>query len=78
MLNLSEKVLLTLEVLVEMFSSFWDQAYFKSFEGGTVLAPAVHPGMDMNVFPTLGTILSHAFVCPVLAALVSGPSVSLP
>ena len=72
----------------DMFSTFWDKAYLKSFDGGSVLTPAMHPGIDTTVFPILSTILSHGFLScgylpiriafPVLAAIVLSPTVSIP
>ena len=72
----------------DLFSAFWEEAYLKSFDGETLLVPAIHPNTDMASFPVLGTILSHGFmVCgylpvrvafPVLAAALCGPSVHIP
>lgn len=45
-----------------MFSAFWDDAYVRVFDGGSVLVPAVYPHVDMTVLPVLGTILSHGFL----------------
>ena len=83
-----EKAVDTGGVCRDMFSAFWDDAYLKSFDGGIVLTPAMHPGVSMNVFPILGTIISHGFLScgflpiriafPVLAAIVYGPTVSIP
>lgn len=72
----------------DMFSSFWEEAYLKNFDGESLLIPAVHPNTDMATFPILGTVLSHGFmVCgylpvriafPVIAATLCGPSVKIP
>lgn len=72
----------------DMFSSFWDKAYLTSFDGGNVLTPAMHPGIDTSVFSVLATILSHGFLScgflpiriafPVLAAIVLGPTIAIP
>ena len=72
----------------DMLSGFWEEAYLRSFDGGSVLTPAMHSGLDLSVFPVLGTILSHGFLSsgflpvriafPVLAAVILGPAVSVP
>ena len=72
----------------DMFSSFWEEAYLKNFDGESLLIPAIHPNTDMATFPILGTVLSHGFmVCgylpvriafPVLAAALCGPAVHIP
>ena len=71
-----------------MFSAFWEQAYYRAFDGGSTLIPATHPQMDQSVFPILGTILSHGYVTcgflpiriafPTLARCILGPNTQIP
>lgn len=84
----NEKAIDTGGVSRDMFSSFWEEAYIKHFDGEKLLVPAVQPGMDMHVYSQLGTILSHGFMCcgylpvriafPVIAAILKGPDVIIP
>ncbi len=70
-----------------MLSAFWDKAYVHAFDGGSVLVPTIHPHMDMELFPALGTILSHGFLSsgfmpvhlafPILVAILLGPNATL-
>ena len=46
----------------EMLSAFWDEAYVKLFDGGNLLAPCVHPQIELSVFPVLGKVLSHGYL----------------
>ena len=46
----------------EMLSAFWDEAYVKLFDGGNLLAPYVHPQIELSVFPVLGKALSHGYL----------------
>lgn len=71
----------------DMFSAFWEDMYLKMFDGGSILAPIVHPGTNMSIYPLLGTVLSHGFMScgfmpiriafPVLARVLYGPSVDI-
>ena len=71
----------------DMFSAFWECAYLNVFDGGNLLAPAIHPGIDMSNLPVLGAILSHVFLSssflpirvafPILATVLLGPSVKI-
>ena len=45
----------------DMFSGFWEEAAKRVFDGSNLLIPAIHPEIDMQVFPTLGCLLSHGF-----------------
>lgn len=84
----NEKAVDTGGVCRDMLSGFWDEAYMRAFDGGSCLVPALHPHMDMELFPILGTILSHSFLSsgfmpvrlafPVLAATLLGPNVPIP
>jgi len=38
----------------DMFSSFWEVAYHKLFEGAATLT--VHPQMDLSIFPVIGPL----------------------
>lgn len=81
----SERAVDTGGVSRDMFSSFWEEAYRKNFDGESLLVPAVHPNSEISI---LGTILAHGFiVCgflpvriafPVLAAIFRGPNVEVP
>ena len=80
----NEKAIDTGGVSRDMFSAFWEIAYIKAFDGGNLLVPASHPGVDMAQLEMLGTILSHGFLSsgflplrlafPVLCCIVFGPS----
>ena len=71
-----------------MFSQFWDEAWLKCFDGGSILIPAVNPQTDTSLFPVLSTILSHGFLVskflplriafPSLAAMLLGPTILIP
>ena len=84
----SERAVDTGGVSRDMFSSFWEEAYRKNFDGESLLVPAVHPNSEISTFSVLGTILAHGFiVCgflpvriafPVLAAIFHGPNVEVP
>ena len=83
-----EKAIDTGGVCRDMFSAFWEDAYLRAFDGGSVLVPAVHPHVDMTIYPVLGTVLSYGFLScgflpirlafPVIAAIVHGPMVNVP
>ena len=46
----------------EMYSAFFKEAYRHRFYSGTLLYPAVHPGMDISLLSTVGTIISHVYM----------------
>ena len=83
-----EKAIDTGGVSRDMFSAFWECAYPKQFDGGDILVPASHPGVDMPNMVVLGTILSHGFFScgylpmrlafPVLCFTVLGPTCEIP
>ncbi len=71
-----------------MLRAFWDEAYVHAFDGGSILVPTIHPHMDMELFPVLGTILSHCFLSSgfmpvrlafpiILVAVLLGPNATL-
>lgn len=73
----------------DMLSGFWEVAYQTIFDGGSLLTPLVSSDTDMNVLPTIGTIISHGYLAcgfiPVriafpssLAAVLLGPMVTIP
>ena len=72
----------------DMFSAYWEEAYSQFFDGSALLTPVLHPGVDMSVLPSLGTVLSHGYlVCgfiptriafPVLASIFLGSEVKIP
>ena len=80
-----EKAVDTGGVCRDMFSAFWDKAYEKASDA---LIPAVHPHVDMELFPLLGAIFSYGFKScgfipvrlgfPTFAALVLSTSVHIP
>ena len=67
----------------DMFSAFFNECYKRFFDGGMLLTPIIHPQTDISKLPTLGAIISHAYlVCgylpvkiafPTLAAILIGP-----
>lgn len=83
-----EKAVDTGGVCRDLFSAFWDKAYEKAFDGTNSLMPAVHPHVDMDIFPVFGAIFSHGFIScgfipvrlgfPTILAIVHGTSVTIP
>lgn len=73
----------------DLFSGFWNVACKKHFDGasGGSLVPAIHPHVDMGIFPILGSIISHGYLAcgflpiecafPILAATLLGPSIKI-
>ena len=57
-----EQALDTGGVSRDLFSAFWNIACQKLFDGSGTFIPAIHPHMDMQVFPLLGRILSFSWV----------------
>ena len=67
----------------DVFSAFFNECYKRFFDGEMLLTPIIHPQTDISKLPTLGAIISHAYlVCgylPVkiafstLAAILIGP-----
>ncbi len=49
-------------VCLDMFSGYWEECFKTYFDGNSILAPIVHPGIDMLSHPALGTVLSHGFI----------------
>jgi len=74
-------------VQCDMYSSFWEIAYKKLFEGAMLLTPMVHPQMDLGIFPIIGHILSHGYLTagilpvritlPTLICMLLGPTASV-
>ena len=66
----------------DMFSAFFEAAYVKHFDGVSLLTPVVHSHTDMSALPTLGTIISHAYlisgILPVRIAFPSLTAMMLP
>ena len=70
------------------FPAFWESAYSRCFDGGSLSIPAVHPQIDMSLFIVLGTVMMHRFMSsgfrpvrvalPVVAGVFLGPSVNNP
>ena len=61
----------------DMFSGFWEEAYFKFFDGSSLHTPVLHATIDMTKLPLLGKILSHGFlVCGYLPIRVAFPSLA--
>lgn len=66
----------------EMFSCFWEIVYLRFFDGTQLLSPSIHVGINMEILPRLGNILSHGYlvsgflpvqiVFPVLASTLTG------
>ena len=85
---MGEKAVDTGGVCRDMFSAFWDIAYDKAFDGVNALIPAVHPQVDMALFPLLWAVFSHGFLScgfmpirlsfPTVAAVVLGTSINIP
>lgn len=72
----------------DMFSAFWEEAYCRFFDGGSLLSPVVHRGSDLASLPIVGRILSHGFLAagflpvriafPTLACILLGSTITLP
>ena len=61
----------------DMFSAFFEDAYARLFDGGSLLAPAVLPHIDMSVWPIMGTVVSHAYLaCGILPIRIAFPCLS--
>ena len=61
----------------DMLSMFWESAYLKMFDGGTLLIPAVHHQVEMEKFPLLGIVISHGYIaCGFLPARIAFPSLA--
>ena len=68
----------------DMYSSFWESAYLRHFDGENLLIPAVNPITNMATLPLLGTILAHGYMVagylpirvafPVLPTVLCSPS----
>ena len=79
-----EKAVDTGGVCRDMYSSFWESAFIRHFDGESLLIPAVNPNTDMAILPLLGTILAHGYmvagylpvrvVFPVLVTVLCSPS----
>ncbi len=46
----------------DLFSAFWKEAFQELFDGTTLLSPINYPGLDFDILPTVGTILSHGYL----------------
>jgi hypothetical protein len=46
----------------DMLCTFWDAAYGIAFDGGGLLAPVLHPQVNLSNLPVLGRILSHGYL----------------
>ena len=58
-----------------MFSSFFDAMYPILFDGNVLLSPVVHPQIDLAMFSTIGTIISHSYLtCGILPIRIVFPS----
>jgi len=74
-------------VQCDMYSSFWEIAYKKLFEGAILLTPMIHPQMDLGIFPIIGRILSRGYLTvgilpvritlPTLICMLLGPTASV-
>ena len=61
----------------DMFSAFFDEVYNKMFDGASLLVPALLPHIDMDNWPLLGTIISHAYLaCGILPIRMAFPSLA--
>ena len=57
-----------------MFTAFYEEMYKHIFEGVNLVVPQVHPGTNMEIYSTLGKILSHAYlVCGILPTRIAFP-----
>ena len=68
----------------DMYSSFWESAFFRHFDGENLLIPAVNPSTKMTTLQLLGIILAHGYMVvgylpirvafPVLATILCSPT----
>ena len=71
----------------DSFSAFFDESYHHLFDGSSFLHPATHACVNMQAFPILGAIISHAYLAvgifpdciafPCLAAALLGPNITI-
>ena len=71
----------------DSLSAFFDEAYHHLFDGSSFLHPATHACVNMQAFPILGAIISHAYLAvgifpdciafPCLAAALLGPNITI-
>lgn len=58
----------------DRYSAFYEDMYLNMFDGNVLLTPVIHPQTDLSVLPTIGTIISHAYlVCGVLPGRIFQP-----
>lgn len=72
----------------DLFSGFWEEAVKRVFDGSNLMIPAIHPEIDMQVFPILGRLVSHGFLAcsylpvviafPTLVSVLLGPNTVVP
>ena len=84
---LNERAIDTGGVCRDMFSSFWEEAYVKHFDGDRLLIPAVNANSEIANFSILGVILAHGFFAcnflpvrlafPIIAMVLYGPNVNI-
>lgn len=88
-LNLSRKKALDIVGATrEMYSAFWEKAYGTYFDGAGVVILLLHSQTNMDVFLTLGVIISHRYlasgflpirlVLPSLIGILLGPTIKIP
>ena len=75
---MSASVVKELSILVgvarDMFSAFFEEAYKVHFDGASLLAPVVHPTVNMQHLPLLGAVISHAYLsCEILPTRIAFP-----
>jgi len=46
----------------DMYSSFWEKTYYSYFDGTGVVVPLMYAQIKMEIFVTLGTIISHGYL----------------
>ena len=62
----------------DVYSTFWEQAYQKFFDGVCCVIPAMTPNIDMSLFLKLGGILSHGYLTTgFLPVMISFPSLCI-
>ena len=58
----------------DMFSAFFEEAYKVHFDGASLLAPVVHPTVNMQHLPLLGAVISHVYLsCGILPTRIAFP-----
>ena len=72
----------------DLLSAFWEEAYWRFFDGSALVRPVLHPHVTPELWSLLGATLSHGYLVsgflpvritfPALLAILKGPQVQVP